>query len=154
MIYDRFEELSKYKGCFKGLDTLIEWAKTNRVQDLPLGKTEIDGERVFVNVMVAETRAPETAKYEVHQKYMDLQMDIEGCESFQVAKTFTFDENGFDGKSDIGFGTGEIGTIGYLGKGNFALFLPEEPHMPTLLMEKCMPVKKVVFKILKDEFYH
>lgn len=153
MIYDRFEELSKYKGCFKGLDTLIEWAKTNQVQDLPLGKTEIDGERVFVNVMVAETRKPEMAKYEVHRKYMDLQLDLEGCESVQVAKTFTFDEHGFDFQADIGFGTGEVGVIGHLGQGNFVLFLPEEPHMPTLSIQKCTLVKKVVFKILKDEFY-
>ena len=153
MIYDHFEHLSRYQGCFKGLDTLIEWAKHNRVQDLPLGKTEIDGDRVFVNVMMAQTRHPQQAKYEVHHNYMDLQMDIEGSEVVQVPKTFAFDADGFDADKDIGFGSGEVGSIGYLGNGTFALFLTEEPHMPTLHLEQCQTVKKAVFKILKDELY-
>jgi YhcH/YjgK/YiaL family protein len=150
MIYDSFENLNKYKGCFTGLDTLIAWAKTNRVQDLPLGKTIIDGENVFVNVMMAQTRPEQDAKYEIHHNYMDLQMDLEGCERVQTARTFLTDEAGFNEQGDIGFGSGETGSVAYLGNGMFALFLAEEPHMPTLSIQGETMVKKAVFKIRKD----
>ena len=42
MIYDNFSNLSAYKGFSKGLDKVIEWAKTHKVEELPLGRTEID----------------------------------------------------------------------------------------------------------------
>ena len=32
MIYDNFSNLSAYKGFSKGLDKVIEWAKTHKVE--------------------------------------------------------------------------------------------------------------------------
>lgn len=153
MIYDNFSNLSAYKGFSKGLDKVIEWAKTHKVEELPLGRTEIDGSRVFVNVMEADTRPEAGAHYEVHHKYMDLQMDIEGCEDFEVPSSYCQDDKGFDEAADIGFGDGPVGDLGHLGGGKFALFLAGEPHMPTLSNGSCTHVKKAVFKILSNEYY-
>ncbi len=153
MIYDNFSNLSAYKGFSKGLDRVIEWAKTNKVEDLPLGRTEIEGNKVFVNVMIAEPHPEEGAHYEVHHKYMDLQMDVEGCEDFEVPNEFQLGAEGFDEAADIGFGDGPVGDLGHLGNGKFALFLANEPHMPTLCAGDCKQVKKAVFKILCNEFY-
>ena len=68
MIYDNFSNLSAYKGFSKGLDKVIKWAKTHKVEERPLGRTEIDGSRVFVNVMEADTRPEAGARYEVHHQ--------------------------------------------------------------------------------------
>ena len=80
-------------------------------------------------------------------KYMDLQMDIEGCEDFKVPSSYCQDEKGFDDAADIGFGDGPVGDLGHLGGSKFALFLAGEPHMPTLSNGSCTHVKKAVFKI-------
>ena len=153
MIYDNFSNLSAYKGFFKGLDKVIEWAKTHKVEELPLGRTEIDGSRVFVNVMEADTRPEEGAHYEVHRKYIDLQMDLEGSEDILVSSCYTSDANGFDDAADIGFGDGPLGNLSRLGDGMFALFLAGESHMPTVSNGSCTHVKKAVFKILSNEYY-
>lgn len=152
MLYDNLENISRYRGLFKGLDILIDWLQDHHFESLPLGRTEISGDRVFINVMTAATRPVEGAEYEVHGKYMDLQLNLEGEEVFQLHRgTFTWTEP-INLDEDIGFGTGCVGCSGHLGDGMFALFLAGEPHMPTL-RTTTPEVKKVVVKILCDELF-
>ena len=151
MICDSMQNLIAYAGCFHGLDILLSWLQENRLEDLPLGRTEIDGDRVFVNVMNAQTRPQEGAEYEVHKRYMDLQLDLEGCERFSVSDFVQYNAKGFDEQADIGVGSGRSVCEGQLGEGRFALFLAGEPHMPTLCCQQPEPVKKVVVKILCNE---
>lgn len=47
MIYDGLDVIERYRGLSRGLDVLIDWLGKNDPKDLPLGKTEIDGSRVF-----------------------------------------------------------------------------------------------------------
>lgn len=152
MLYDNLENIARYQGLFKGLDVLIDWLKDHSFEELPLGRTEILGDKVFVNVMTAVPRPISGAEYEVHKKYMDLQLDVEGDEDFQVNMgKFTWTQP-IDPDKDIGFGISPVGCSGHLGNGYFALFLAEEPHMPTLLC-KAPEVKKAVVKIIRDEFF-
>ena len=146
MIYDRLENLHLYRGCFKNLDTVIDWLNTHSVDDLPLGKTVIDGEDVFVNVMEAQTRPAEGAQYEVHGRYMDLQLNLQGGERFAVGDGSCE----VDPEADAGFCGGTERTQSLLTNGWFVLFPTGEPHMPTLHPAgETTQVKKAVFKISK-----
>ena len=60
MIYDGLDVIERYRGLSRGLDVLIDWLGKNDPKDLPLGKTEIDGSRVFANVMEAKTKSART----------------------------------------------------------------------------------------------
>lgn len=51
MLYDRLDNLEQYTGLFENLDTCIEWIMENGLDDLPMGRTEIQGEDIYVNVM-------------------------------------------------------------------------------------------------------
>ena len=147
MIYDTLEHISKYRGISKNLDKAIDWLQSNSVDALPLGRTEIDGESVFVNVMNAQTRPQQGAQFEVHEKYMDLQINLQGGERFATGDK-TCDVNP---ETDISFCEGAVQTEGSLCAGWFALFLAKEPHMPTLNpADTVVEVKKAVFKILSD----
>ena len=44
MLYDRLDNLEQYTGLFENLDTCIEWIMENGLDDLPMGRTEIQGE--------------------------------------------------------------------------------------------------------------
>ena len=148
MIYDTLKNITKYQGINKNLDTAIQWLQTHSLQQLPLGKTIIDGENVFVNVMEASTRAEHDANYEVHKKYMDLQINLSGGEGFSFSDTIcTVDE-----EKDVGFCKGEAIANGILKEDWFVLFFPQEAHMPTLSLKKEeYTVKKIVFKIAQSE---
>lgn len=152
MIFDRLENLSRYRGLYRGLDTVIRWLEHSDPAGLPPGRTELDGERVFVNVMEADTRSPRQARYEVHDKYMDLQLDLEGAEAFQLPGG-SYRLPPVDPETDTGFLEAECGCRGRLGGGYFALFSAGEPHMPTLHIEQPQRVKKAVFKLLRDQLY-
>ena len=153
MITDSLSSLDRYSGIHPALDLAIRWLAEHDLAGLPDGITEIDGRRVYVNVMEADTRPEEGAHYEVHRKYIDLQMDLEGSEDILVSSCYTPDANGFDDAADIGFGDGPLGNLSRLGDGMFALFLAGESHMPTVSNGSCTHVKKAVFKILSNEYY-
>ena len=80
MVTDSLQNLEQYRGLHKNMDTVIDFLKKCDLTALPDGKTVIDGERVFVNVMEADLREAEGAEYEYHKRYADLQIDISGSE--------------------------------------------------------------------------
>ena len=96
MVTDSLQNLEQYRGLHKNMDTVIDFLKKCDLTALPDGKTVIDGERVFVNVMEADLREAEGAEYEYHKRYADLQIDISGSEYWEWTDkaefTHTFQE--------------------------------------------------------------
>ena len=83
MVTDNLQNLEQYRGLHKNMDTVIDFLKKCDLAAFPDGKTVIDGERVFVNVMEADLREAEGAEYEYHKRYADLQIDISGSEYWE-----------------------------------------------------------------------
>ena len=85
-VYKRqaLEHLNRYRGLHRNLDTAIDYLTAYHVAhdlyDLPLGRTEVDGENVFINVMEADL-SPDSTRLEYHKKYADLQIDLTGGEA-------------------------------------------------------------------------
>lgn len=159
MIYDGLEAMGLYRGLSKGLDVLIGWLDGNDPAELPLGKTQILGDKVFANVMDAKTRKFEDARFEVHHKYLDVQVDLEGYEHFmttpgQVVPAGDFDEAADKGYCHTAEGNHDL-LEGSLEQGRFAIFMIGEPHMPNLVPEgqEVGPIKKICFKVLGDQFW-
>ena len=146
MIYDGLDAIGLYRGLSRGLDVLIDWLGENDPADLPLGKTCIDGERVYANV-------------ETHRKYMDVQVDLEGAESFKTTPGATVPAGDFDEATDKGYchEAPENHDLldGTLEGGRFVVFMIGEPHMPNLVCEgnEVGPIKKICFKVVGDQFW-
>ena len=56
MIFDRLENLNQYTGLFEHLDTAIDYIESHDLSLLPPGRTNIDGENVYVNVFELEPK--------------------------------------------------------------------------------------------------
>ena len=80
MIVDSFDYIACYKGLHPNLDKAIDWLNSHTLDALENGKTIIDGENVFVNVMDADLRDADGAAFEYHRRYADLQIDLNGSE--------------------------------------------------------------------------
>ena len=106
MICDALENLNRYRGLHKNLETAIDYLTAYHVShdlsDLPLGRTEVDGENVFINVMEAGLN-PDSARLEYHKKYADLQIDLTGGEGWGYTNLPGEEAGEFAG--DIGFRT-------------------------------------------------
>ena len=116
--------------------------------DLPLGRTEVDGENVFINVMEADL-SPDSTRFEYHKKYADLQIDLTGGEGWGYTNLPGEEAGEFTG--DIGFRTSPDAVSGTLGEGRFVLFFPGELHKPGVARPGCAHVRKVVIKIRMED---
>ena len=147
MIVNSFDYIACYKGLHPNLDTAIDWLNSHTLDALENGKTIIDGDKVFVNVMDADLREAEGAAFEYHRRYADLQINLTGSEHWGWASEGK-DEGAFDEAADCGFTSGAEHAGGVLGGGRFAIFFPGELHKPSCKSEGCDHVRKAVVKIL------
>ena len=149
MICDTLDQLHLYKGFHKNLDTAIEFLAAHPLDTLPLGRTEVDGDEVFINVMDADLKPHTGSHAEYHRSYADLQIDLTGGEGWGYT-TLPGEEAGeFTG--DIGFRTSPDAVSGTLGEGRFVLFFPGELHKPGVARPGCAHVRKVVIKIRMED---
>lgn len=147
MLVDSFDYIACYKGLHPNLDTAIDWLNSHTLDALENGRTIIDGENVFVNVMDADLRDAEGAAFEYHRRYADLQIDLSGGEHWGWASEGKR-EGEFSTESDVGFASGPEHAGGELGEGRFVIFFPGELHKPSCKSEGCDHVRKAVVKIL------
>ena len=147
MLVDSFDYIACYKGLHPNLDTAIDWLNSHTLDALENGRTIIDGEKVFVNVMDADLRDAEGAAFEYHRRYADLQIDLSGSEHWGWASEGK-PEGEFSTESDAGFASGPEHAGGELGEGRFVIFFPGELHKPSCRTLGCDHVRKAVVKIL------
>jgi YhcH/YjgK/YiaL family protein len=145
MIVDSFDYIACYKGLHPNLDKAIDWLNSHTLDALENGKTIIDGENVFVNVMDADLRDADGAAFEYHRRYADLQIDITGGEGWGY--TNEPGEEVGEYTVDCGFQDSASVVSGALGEGRFVLFFPTELHKPGLVQDGCANVRKAVVKI-------
>ena len=149
MICDTLQHLQRYKGLHPNLDTALAYLQTHDVSALPLGRTEVDGENVFINVMDAALTPAEEGWPEYHKQYADLQLDLTGGEGWGYASQPGPEAKPFAG--DIGFQQSESAVTGALGEERFVIFFPGELHRPGIARAECKAVRKAVVKIRMEE---
>ena len=135
MICDTLEHLARYNGLHPNLDTAIDYLLTHDLSALPNGRTEVDGDEVFINVMDAALHPDAGYHPEYHKLYADLQIDITGGEGWG----YTNEPGEEVGKYtvDCGFQDSASVVSGALGEGRFVLFFPTELHKPGLVQDGC-----------------
>lgn len=153
MIYDEISHIDRYRGLFRGLDVLIDWLGSNDYASLPVGRTDILGDKVYANVQDPTTQPASEKRYESHRRYMDVQVDVTGREAFRVGQGAYAVTQAYDPADDIDFGDCERYVEGDLDRSRFVIYLAGEPHMPCVEFPGDGPrtLKKICFKVATDE---
>lgn len=148
MIYDKLSSISLYKGVSKNLDTAINFILSHDLNELPMGKTMIEGEHVFVNVMEAKAAPAEEKGFEIHKEYLDIQIDLEGTELIETGDTAAMEIVDYNPATDFGTARCSASASCRMGPGNFIVCMPHEPHKPGIMdTEENSHLKKCVFKV-------
>jgi biofilm protein TabA len=133
-----------------GLQKAFAFLRSHGIHQLPDGRVEIDGDRVFALVQRYETMMTDAPKFEFHRKYIDVQFIVSGEEviGWAPVERMTVTE-AYDAKKDICFGTVAKGawTPAYLQAGQLAVLWPEDGHAPKLASSASSPVMKIVVKV-------
>src|SRR5690606_3382510 len=111
----------------------------------PLGRTEINGDQMYVNVMEFDAKSPEDHLAEKHESYIDLQYLIEGEETigYSSLRDDSKAVQAYDSEQDYALYTPVADEILLnLKPGMFAVFFPNDIHRPG--MGKPGKIKKAV----------
>ena len=129
----------------KRLEKALKFLRETDFSKLEDGKLEIEGDKIFVNISTYMTRSNEFP--EAHKKYADVQYIIEGEEYIGVASLDDMqDEIVSDPDNDFWQYRGETSNI-RLGKGQFAVFFPQDAHAPGRFIKEAKSVRKAVVKV-------
>jgi YhcH/YjgK/YiaL family protein len=133
----------------KGLERPFEYLARTDLAALPLGRTDIDGDDVFVLISEGETRSPEQVKFEAHRRYIDIQLVVRGQEAIGVAPAVALaTAEPYDAAKDIEFfATPRESATLALRAGEFAVFMPGDAHRPSLHLDGPHVSRKAVVKV-------
>ena len=147
MIYDKLSNGTHYKGISENLDIALTFLSDCDLNTLPLGKTAIKGNDVFINVMEANAGPLEERRFEIHKNYLDIQIDLIGTERIDIGDGSNMEVTEFNSEGDIGFATCDTLTECIMGPGNFIICMAEEPHKPGIATSNDTALKKCVVKV-------
>ena len=148
MIIDEIQNIKMYKVVPAKVLEFID----NLKPDTPCGRYEID-KKCYAMVEMYSTKPLSAAAYEVHDKYIDIQLLLQGEEDiFYKNRDRISYPQAFDKERDIGFYNEMIDENDHYVKldgTNFAIIFPHEGHAPQVHAEKgvALRVKKVVIKL-------
>lgn len=146
MILDRVENLEMYCNN-EIMKKACKFLKTHDFSKDEKGAHKIEGEDFFYAISEYTTKDPLDGKWESHKRYIDIQYMVKGQEKigygyFNDMEIVKYNEEG-DFCSLKGEGECEI----LLNEGSFALFYPQDAHMPGLKVNENENIRKIVLKI-------
>jgi len=148
MIIDHIENAWQYKGCGARIGLALQFLKETDFTKIETGKHIIKGDEVYAMVFEYDTKPKEEAKLEAHRKYIDVQYVASGNE--QMGYAFLSNHEAIEGyKEDDDFALYDVdASFIEMNKGMFAIFYPDDLHMPGIINHQLEKVKKVVVKVL------
>jgi YhcH/YjgK/YiaL family protein len=115
------------------------------------GDYQIAGDDVFARVMSYPLKSRDKVKYEAHKKYIDIQAAILGSEGIEWSPLDLLESDSiYDANNDVQFFKNPENSLVKINviPGSFAMFFPEDGHMPQLFTsDNNSDVKKIVVKI-------
>ena len=149
MILDALDRLNVFLPLLPGLQPALSFLQRDDLKALPDGRYELDGDRVYALLQSYRTTSAEGGRLEAHRRYIDLQCLLAGRErcGYAALTGGLRPVKDYDPENDCAFfaGTCDFFT---LTPTNFALFWPQDTHMPGRHFGKGPEdVRKVVIKL-------
>ena len=146
MIKDSLVNSKIYYNLSENIKIGFEWIKNNDLKSMPDGRYELSS-NIFANVQSYQTK--ETAPYEAHRDYIDIQYMIDGEELSGVASyTNCSVVEKYDKEKDIEFLSCNVPEQFYkIQEGEFFVFFPTDAHKPAIKTGINAKVKKVIVKV-------
>lgn len=141
-----------YQGESKNLKRAINWLSEQNLEKIECGKYEIDGNNIYASVFEYETKDALNCRYEVHRKYIDIQLLISGKEIIHVTPIKNIDiTDDYNLTKDISFGIlkdKELENTLIMSKGLAAILYPKDAHQPNMrIVDNNSINKKIVVKV-------
>lgn len=152
MILDKLEHSDYYQRSVPEIWEAVKFAKRAQSEQLKPGKYPVGN--AFAFVQEGMTHTFEEGKFETHNKYLDVQILLEGSEMWEFAdKEDLHTVVPYDPASDIEFLEGK-GTKIAMKPGMFYVVYPSDGHKPCCHETEPTAYRKVVVKVKIDRLLH
>lgn len=147
MVLDKIENYKLYEKISERLALGFKFLKETDLSQIESGKYTIEGENIFALVQEYNTKSRAEGKPESHFKYIDIQYIISGIECIGFTSLTDQIHVYKNLENDIAFYECNS-TLLTLSEGMFAVFFPNDVHMPGIQSGEIAKVRKVVVKVL------
>ena len=150
MILDILDNARRYVALNKRFTEAFEFLVRPDLKELSADRYQIDGDRVYAIVAGDPGRKREDALLETHEKYIDIQAVLAGTDEmgWKPKSSCKQPAGKYDQETDVQFFKDEPDAWLSTGPGAFAIFFPEDAHMPLISSGK---LHKVVVKVAIDQ---
>lgn len=147
MIIDTLQNASKYFSTHPLFAKAFEFINATDLANAADGKSEIaEGLKAIFSYALGKTKETSCAKFECHNKNIDIQVCIKGTETIgwkPRAKCVT-ENGGYNEEKDVQLYNDAPDTFFQLTDGQFVIFFPEDVHAPMIGEGE---IKKLVIKV-------
>lgn len=148
MIIDSLQNAAKYTLLHPHFAKAFDYINTTDLAAIEVGKYEIDGDnlRAIVSNKKGVTADESVAKFECHDKHIDIQLCISGNEQigWKPREKCATPNGGYNPDKDVQLYHDKPDTFFGLTDNQFAIFYPEDVHAP---MIGDAEIKKLVIKV-------
>ncbi len=147
MIFGNIQNLEEYPFLEEQIKECFAYAKEHDLASYEKGSHEIDGERLFVNVVEYTTTTASERFWEAHRQYLDLHLMLHGTEQIDLNFIENMDLKEFVEKDDFLPMEGEKNSSVILRDGDFLICYPSDGHRTAVAVDEPEAIKKAIFKI-------
>ncbi|MCB6414044.1 YhcH/YjgK/YiaL family protein [Dorea acetigenes] len=147
MIFGNINNLEEFPFLEEQVKECFEYAKEHNLASFEKGSHEIDGERLFVNIVEYTTTAAKERFWEAHRKYLDVHVMLHGTEQIDLNFIQNMDVKEFVEKDDFLPMDGEKNSSVVLRDGDFLICYPSDGHRTAVAVEEPEKIKKAIFKV-------
>ncbi len=150
MIFDVLENAPLYLPLNPGFAQAFEFLMRPDLEQLPVDRYAIDGDRVYAMVAKDPGRKLEDALLETHEKYIDIQLVLAGIDNmgWKPGSACHHPAGEYNHEKDIRFFADKPAAWLPVERGMFAIFFPEDAHMPLISAGQ---LHKIVVKVAVDQ---
>jgi YhcH/YjgK/YiaL family protein len=149
MILDVVANEERLAKVHPGFGPALEYLRRTNLSQLPEGRQEIDGSRLYALVIRGQGKGQKGAKLEAHRRYIDIQYSITGSDviGWKPTATCRDPEQAYDEQKDLQFFRDAADSWVTIPEGSFGIYLPEDAHAPAAAEG---PLHKIVVKVAVD----
>lgn len=151
MIFGHILNFEQDKAALSpALQAGLLFLKNTDLFKLPIGRHEIDGDRMYASVAEYELEPKEHRRPEAHQKYIDIQYLAWGEEMIGhslLSSTYEITQDELAERDVIFYKTVEHEAELVITPGIYAIFFPSDVHRPGCVSSDKLQVRKIVIKI-------
>ena len=147
MIYGNIAYADRYASLHPLLPQLFAYVKSHDLLHTPMGKIVLDGDKLFINNVNPECLSEEKQVLEVHRRYIDVHILLEGKERVGGRNTDDCKDvaHPYDEAGDFATFFDKPTTYIDMMPNDFLIVFPEDAHAPIIGSGK---IRKAIAKVM------